>query len=57
LPSQQFFRINRSQIINIDYIEHIYPYFKNKLQIVIKKDKTFEVSSRQSSKFKNWISL
>ena len=57
LPSQQFFRINRKQIINIDYIEKIHPHFKNKLQLVFKTGDTFEVSSRQSSKFKNWISL
>jgi two-component system LytT family response regulator len=57
LPSQQFFRINRKQIINIDYIEKINPYFKNKLQLVFKTGETFEVSSRQSAKFKNWISL
>ena len=57
LPQQHFFRINRKQIINIDYIEKIEPYFKNKLQLVIKTGETFEVSSRQSAKFKNWISL
>ncbi len=57
LPSQQFFRINRKQIINIDYIEKIHPHFKNKLQLIFKTGDTFEVSSRQSAKFKNWISL
>jgi two-component system LytT family response regulator len=57
LPSQQFFRINRKQIINIDYIEKIQPHFKNKLQLVFKTGESFEVSSRQSAKFKNWISL
>jgi len=57
LPSQQFFRINRKQIINIDYIEKIHPHFKNKLQLVFKTGETFEVSSRQSVKFKHWISL
>ncbi|WP_350285789.1 response regulator transcription factor [uncultured Croceitalea sp.] len=57
LPSQQFFRINRKQIVNIDYIDKIHPHFKNKLQLVFKTGDTFEVSSRQSAKFKNWISL
>ncbi|MEM9680724.1 MAG: response regulator transcription factor [Bacteroidota bacterium] len=57
LPSEQFFRINRKQIINIDYIEKIQPHFKNKLQLIFKTGETFEVSSRQSAKFKNWISL
>ncbi|MEO0507271.1 MAG: LytTR family DNA-binding domain-containing protein [Bacteroidota bacterium] len=57
LPAQHFFRINRKEIINIDYIEKIEPHFKNKLQLIFKTGKTFEVSSRQSAKFKNWISL
>lgn len=57
LPSEQFFRINRKQIINIDYIEKIEPRFKNKLQLAFKTGETVEVSSRQSVKFKNWISL
>lgn len=57
LPPKQFFRINRKQIINIDYIEKIHPHFKNKLQLVFKTGKTFEVSSRQSVKFKNLIGL
>ncbi|MEM1336323.1 MAG: LytTR family DNA-binding domain-containing protein [Bacteroidota bacterium] len=57
LPSQHFFRINRRQIINIDYIKKIAPHFKNKLQLIFKTGEIFEVSSRQSAKFKNWISL
>ena len=57
LPTQHFFRINRKEIINIDYIEKIEPHFKNKLQLIFKTGETFEVSSRQSAKFKNWISL
>ncbi|MGK0316504.1 MAG: two-component system LytT family response regulator [Saprospiraceae bacterium] len=52
-----FFRINRSQIVNTGYIEQIYPYFKNKLKIVLTTGEKLEVSSRQSVKFKNWNSL
>ncbi|WP_296622279.1 LytTR family DNA-binding domain-containing protein [Marivirga sp.] len=52
-----FFRINRSQIVNTEYIETIYPYFKNKLNIKLITGETLEVSSRQSAKFRNWNSL
>ena len=57
LDPKVFFRINRSQIINIHYIKEIRPYFNNKLQIVLTTGETYEVSSRQSVKFKNWNSL
>ncbi len=57
LDSTVFFRINRSQIINTQYIKEIHPYFNNKLQIILTTGETLEVSSRQSVKFKNWNSL
>jgi two-component system LytT family response regulator len=52
-----FFRVNRSQIINTEYITEIHPYFNNKLQIVLTTGEKLEVSSRQSVKFKKWNSL
>lgn len=52
-----FFRINRSQIINTQYIKEIHPYFNNKLQIILTTGETLEVSSRQSVRFKKWNSL
>lgn len=52
-----FFRINRSQIVNTEYIDQINPYFKNKLSILLTTGETLEVSSRQSAKIKNWNSL
>lgn len=57
LDPSVFFRINRSQIINTHYIKEIHPHFNNKLQIVLTSGEQFEVSSRQSAKFKNWNSL
>lgn len=57
LDSTVFFRINRNQIININFIKEIHPHFKNKLKIVLDTDETFEISSRQSARFKNWNSL
>ena len=57
LDPKIFFRINRSQIINTQYIKEIHPHFNNKLQIILITGETLEVSSRQSVKFKNWNSL
>ncbi len=57
LPSQQFFRINRSQIININYIKEVHPYFKNKLQLILTTDNSYVVSTRQSVKLKKIIGL
>ncbi len=52
-----FFRANRSQIINTQYIADIQPYFNNRLHITLTSGEKIEVSSRQSVKFKNWNSL
>lgn len=52
-----FFRINRSQIINTEYITEIHPYFNHKLKITLSTGEKLEVSHRQSAKFKKWNSL
>lgn len=52
-----FFRINRSQIVNTDYIKQIHPQFKNRLSIQLITGEELEVSSRQSAKLKNWNTL
>lgn len=57
LDPNVFFRANRSQIINTEYIKKIQPYFNNKLRIVLTTDKIIEVSSRQSVLFKKLKSL
>lgn len=57
LDPKVFFRVNRSQMINIHYIKEIHPYFNNKLQIILSSGEKVEVSSRQSVQFKNWNSL
>jgi len=57
LDPKVFFRINRNQIINTQYISEIHPYFNNKLQITLTTGEKLEVSSRQSVKFKSWNSL
>ena len=57
LDPSLFFRINRSQIINTEYITEIHPYFQNKLKITLSTGKNLEISNRQSAKFKKWNSL
>lgn len=52
-----FFRINRGQIVNTQYIKEIHPHFNGKLQITLTSGESLEVSTRQSAKFKNWNSL
>ncbi len=57
LDETVFFRVNRSQIINNQYIKEVYTHSKNRLKIVFTTGETFDVSSRQSVRFKNWNSL
>lgn len=57
LDPSLFFRINRSQIINTEFITEIHPYFNHRLQITLSTGETLEISNRQSAKFKRWNSL
>ncbi|HEY4194194.1 MAG TPA: response regulator [Mucilaginibacter sp.] len=52
LDSGMFFRINRSQIINVNFIGQIHQLPKGKLNITLKTGLLLEVSDRQSVKFK-----
>ena len=53
---EQFFRINRSEIVNIDYIEKIEPYFKNRLSISLKSiEEPLRTSSNKTSEFRSWL--
>jgi two-component system LytT family response regulator len=47
-----FFRINRSQIVNMDFIKHIEQGENGRLLITLGDGKLLEVSDRQSVKFK-----
>lgn len=38
-----FFRINRSQIINTQYIKGVYPHLKNRLKIVFTTGEIFDL--------------
>jgi DNA-binding LytR/AlgR family response regulator len=56
LQPAKFFKINRSQIINIDYIDNIESHFKNRLLIKMTnvKDKVM-TSSSTTSDFRKWL--
>jgi DNA-binding LytR/AlgR family response regulator len=52
----KFFRINRSEMINIDFIDHIESHFKNRLLIKMKKRKEdLFTSSSKTPFFRQWL--
>jgi DNA-binding LytR/AlgR family response regulator len=51
-----FFQINRSEIINVEYIQKFETHFKNKLCISMKGIKeSLYTSSSRSPEFRNWL--
>ena len=58
LDPDQFFRINRSQIININHITKIDPHTKNRLSILMKGHKSAMMTSSTTTKdFRKWLGL
>lgn len=57
LPEQCFFRANRQQIVNTNFIENVVPWFNGKLKLEMKNGEEVEVSRRQSYIFKDKMSL
>lgn len=57
LSTKMFFRANRQQIINLNYIEKIEPFFNSGLLFYMKDSSKIEVSRRQAVKFKDMMSL
>jgi len=56
LPEETFFRANRQQIINLNHVDKVVPWFNGKLKITIKdSNQEIEVSRRQSYKFKDLL--
>lgn len=56
LHPQRFFRINRSEIVNIDFIENIENHFKNRLLISLTGNKEkLMTSSSTTSDFRKWL--
>lgn len=57
LPQQHFFRANRQQIINTNFIQNVVPWFNGKLKLSMQNGDEVEVSRRQSYLFKDRMSL
>ncbi|UII74909.1 LytTR family DNA-binding domain-containing protein [Flagellimonas sp. HMM57] len=57
LPEQSFFRANRQQIVNTNYIANVVPWFNGKLKLQMYNGEEIEVSRRQSYIFKDKMSL
>ncbi|RBW63152.1 hypothetical protein DS884_00325 [Tenacibaculum sp. E3R01] len=56
LNPKEFFQINRGEIVNINFIEKIEPYFGDRLAVSIKKYKQHLITSASStSEFRKWI--
>ncbi|MDT0622424.1 LytR/AlgR family response regulator transcription factor [Croceitalea vernalis] len=57
LPTESFFRVNRQQIINTNFIGNVVPWFNGKLKLTMKNGAEVEVSRRQSYLFKDKMSF
>lgn len=57
LPEALFFRANRQQIININFIKNVVPWFNGKLKLTMGNGDDIEVSRRQSYIFKDKMSI
>jgi len=57
LPEKYFFRANRQQIINTNFIQNVVPWFNGKLKLTMTNGEDVEVSRRQSYLFKDKMSL
>ena len=56
LNPKKFFKINRSEIVNIDFIDKIESHFKNRLLISITNHKEkVMTSSSTTSDFRKWL--
>lgn len=57
LDSNTFFRANRQQIINLNFIEKLDAWFNGKLKLVLTSKEEIEVSRRRSQKIKDLFSI
>jgi len=57
LPENHFFRVNRQQIVNLNHIKNITPWFNGKLKLTLNNEIKVEVSRRQTLKFKQNLEL
>lgn len=57
LAPQRFFRANRQQIVNLDYIAHIEPWIGDGLMIWMQDGRQVEVSRRQTRELKQRLEM
>jgi two-component system, LytTR family, response regulator len=57
LPADDFFRINRQQVVNLHYIERIETWFSHGLKVWLKGGEECEVSRRAARAFRQKLSL
>ncbi|BFP41885.1 LytTR family DNA-binding domain-containing protein [Flavobacteriaceae bacterium GF1] len=57
LPDTNFFRVNRQQIVNTNFIKNVVPWFNGKLKLTMQNGDEVEVSRRQSYLFKDKMSF
>lgn len=57
LPDTSFFRANRQQIVNTNFVGEVVPWFNGKLKLKMQNGDEIEVSRRQSYIFKDKMSL
>ncbi len=57
LDDTQFFRANRKYIINLSWIDKIENWFSGGLKVTLKTGEEIEVSRRQTTRFKEMMSL
>ncbi|OON68374.1 LytR/AlgR family response regulator transcription factor [Hymenobacter sp. CRA2] len=56
LDPNRFFRINRSELVNIEYVEKVEPYFNNRLSVKMKNsDAALVTSTAQTPEFRKWL--
>lgn len=57
LPHTNFFRVNRQQIVNTNFIKNVIPWFNGKLKLTMQNGDEVEVSRRQSYLFRDKMSF
>ena len=57
LPEANFFRANRQQLVNTNFIKDVVPWFNGKLKLTMQNGDEIEVSRRQSYLFKDRMSF
>lgn len=56
-PPDYFFRANRQQIINVNFIKTIVPYFNSTLQAELESGVKIDISQRQSVRFRDLMGI